>query len=143
MSQTKMFENLGAPLRNVRWSWGSVRPSDGTVFLRVWQDGSRQMEGKRYMWISDETPATGDVGANERLEHARLAQSGRPCYMVMCQAEDTSAERRKVKTFNAREVFEGGEVVVVEGAYWIELAARVSAHSVAAQPEQSADSPGA
>lgn len=140
MSQTKMFASLGAPLRNVRWSWGSIRESDGTVFLRVWQDGTRQIDGKRYMWISDETPAAEDPGTRERLEHARLVQSGRPCYMVMCQAEDTSAEPRKVKAFNAREVFEGGEVVLTEGAYWIELAGRVSVKSVTSEKEEPADS---
>lgn len=140
MSQTKMFESLGAPLRNVRWSWGSVRANDGAVFLRVWQNDSCKMDGKRYMWISDETPVAEDQGTRERLEHARLIQSGRPCYMVMCQAEDTNAERRKVKTFNAREVFEGGEVVVSDGAYWLEMAARVSVKDVGPERQQPPDS---
>jgi hypothetical protein len=27
-----------APLKNVRWSWGAERSTDGAVFLRVWQD---------------------------------------------------------------------------------------------------------
>ena len=105
-----------------------------------WQDGSRQIEGKRYMWISDEIPAADDAGANERLEHARLVQSGRPCYMIMCQAEDTAAERRKVKTFNARELFQGGEVVLMDGAYWIELSDRVSVKRVMPDREQPAGS---
>ncbi len=37
MSITAMFENLGAPLANSRWSWGGVR-QDGAVVLRVWQN---------------------------------------------------------------------------------------------------------
>ncbi|GEM_PF-778613 len=140
MSQTKMFESLGAPLRNVRSSCGSVRESDGAVFLRVWQDSSRKIDGKRYMWISDDTPVAEDAATRERLEHARLIQSGRPCYMVMCQAEDTRAEPRKVKTFNARELFEGGEVVFTEGAYWLELAGRVAVKHVTSERKESADS---
>ena len=35
---SKFFEeNLGAPFRNILWSWGAVS-SDGQVFLRVWGD---------------------------------------------------------------------------------------------------------
>ena len=29
---------LGAPLRNVRWSWGAEHPSLGHLVLRVWED---------------------------------------------------------------------------------------------------------
>jgi hypothetical protein len=140
MNPTKMFESLGAPLRNVRWSCGSIRESDGAVFLRVWQDESRPIHGKRYMWLSEEAPAAEDQGTRERLEHVQLVQSGRPCYMVMCQAEDTSAERRKVKTFNARELFEGGEVLLTDGAWWVELAGRVPVKQATAEREQPADS---
>ncbi len=45
MSQAELFETLGAPLKNVRWSWGGVRKSDGAVFLRVWQDGTKKSMG--------------------------------------------------------------------------------------------------
>jgi hypothetical protein len=34
---TRFFDDLGAPLTNMQWSWGAVR-SDGAVFVRVWED---------------------------------------------------------------------------------------------------------
>lgn len=125
MSQAEMFASVGAPLNNVRWSWGGVRESDDVVFLRVWQDGTQKIDGKRYIWISDELPPEGDLGASERLQHVKLVESGRPCYLIMCQAVDTNAAPRQVQSFNAKEVFVGGEVVVDDGSYWIELKGRV------------------
>lgn len=125
MSQAEMFTNLGAPLNNVRWSWGSVRESDGVVFLRVWQDGTRKIDGNRCIWISDEVPSDGDLGANERLQHVKLINSGQPCYLIMCQAVDTKALPRQVQSFNAKEVFHGGEILLDDGAYWIELKGRI------------------
>jgi|TARA_R100000049_G_C1952042_1_gene100660 hypothetical protein len=130
MSQAEMFANLGAPLNNVRWSWGSVRESDGAVFLRVWQDGTRKIDGKRFVWISDENPPEGDLGANERLHHVTLINSGKACYLIMCQAVDTKAAPRQVQSFNAKEVFCGGEVLFDDGAYWIELKGRVPVKQV-------------
>ena len=125
MSQSEMFANLGAPLNNVRWSWGAVRNADGVVFLRVWQDGTKKINEKRYIWISDQNPAEGDLGASERLRHIKLVESGQSCYLVMCQAVDIGARPREVQSFNAKEVFEAGEVLTLEGSYWIELKVRV------------------
>ena len=79
MSQAELFETLGAPLKNVRWSWGGVRKSDGAVFLRVWQDGTKKINGKRYIWISVESPLGNDLGENERMDHLKLVQAGHPC----------------------------------------------------------------
>jgi hypothetical protein len=45
MSLSTFFTKLGAPLANVRWSWGSVRP-DGSVVLRVWQDRTKKLDDK-------------------------------------------------------------------------------------------------
>lgn len=124
MTQTQMFASLGAPLKNSR-SMGSVREADGALFLKVWQDESRRINGKRYIWISDELPPEDDIGASERLAHVKLAESGQPCYLIMCQAVDPKAEPRKVKTFNKKEVFVGGEVIIEDSAYWVELEGRV------------------
>lgn len=130
MSQSELFETLGTPLNNVRWSWGGVRDSDGTVFLRVWQDGTKKIDGKRFIWISVENPPGDDLGENERMEHLKLVQSGRPCYLVMCQAVDASAVPRAVQSFNRNEVFETGKVVLMDGDYWIELKGRVKVRDV-------------
>ncbi len=125
MSPKEMFEYLGAELNNPRWSWGSVRESDGTVFLRVWQDGTYKIDGKRYIWVSAESPPAGDLGASERFKHLGLIRSGSPCYLVMCQAVDIEAIPRKVQRFNEKELFVGGEVTLNNGAYLIELKGRI------------------
>lgn len=125
-----MFKTLGAPLNNIRWSWGSVRENDGAVFLRVWQDGTKKVEKKRYIWISVENPPGGDLGENERMQHLQLVQSGNPCYLVMCQAVDTAAAPRTVESFNSKEIFKAGEIILIEGEYWIELKERIKVSSV-------------
>lgn len=125
MSPAEMFVTLGAPLNNVRWSWGSVRDSDGTVFLRVWQDSTCLIDNKRYIWVSEETPPNGDLGANERLQHVKLVQSGNPCYLVMCQAVDILAAPRQLQSFNERELFTVGDVVIDDECYRMELKGRI------------------
>lgn len=125
MTQTQMFASLSAPLKNSRWSMGSVREADGALFLKVWQDESRRINGKRFVWLSDELPPEDDVGAKERLEHVELIKSGQPCYLIMCQPADSKAKPRKMQSFNKKEVFVGGEVIVEDNAYWVELEGRV------------------
>lgn len=125
MSLAAMFASLGAELNNVRWSWGSVRETDCTVFLRVWQDGTLKIEGKRYIWVADEVPPTGDLGGNERLKHVNLILSGKRCFLVMCQAVDSQAAPRQVQSFNEKEVFVGGDIIRNEGSYWIECLGRI------------------
>lgn len=136
MSQAEMFEKLGAPLNNVRWSWGSVRASDGAVFLRVWQDGTEKIEGKRYIWISEVNPAP-ELGANERLRHVNLVQGGAACYLIMCQAVDTKAAPRAIQSFNNKDVFETGGIVKADGAYWLELKGRIPWTKSVPMPESS------
>jgi len=117
LSQAEMFSRLGAPLKNTRWSWGGVRESDRTVFLRVWQDGLKRVGDKRYIWISENAPRSDDLGANERLQHVELIRSGYRCFMVMCQAVDTKAAPRTVLSFNKNEVFVGGELLEEDESY--------------------------
>ena len=51
MTQEDLFATLGAPLANVRWSWGAVRPADGAVILRVWKDNVQTHDGREYVRI--------------------------------------------------------------------------------------------
>jgi hypothetical protein len=46
MSLSALFARKGAPLHNVRYSWGGVR-ADGTVILRVWQDETGRIHRMR------------------------------------------------------------------------------------------------
>ena len=51
-SPSELLRRLGAPILNVVWSWGAVRPADGVVFLRVWQDRERKVDGKWYTMLT-------------------------------------------------------------------------------------------
>ena len=129
MSISSFFSRLGAPLKNVRWSWGAVRESDGTVFLRVWQDRIFVDDDKKIPVIQitnhekyDERPVP---GWEERLKHIELVRKGAKCYLVMCRAKDPSASPREIAGWNAREVFVGGELREVTGDTWIEAVRRI------------------
>ena len=133
MTLTEFFAYLEAPLANQRWSWGAVRPSDGAVLLRVWQDEQRKMDGAWFTQVtftefSKENPSS--RGYAERLGHVELIRSGAPSYMVMCQARDVHANPREVASFDRNDVFVGGRLVDIEGDYWLERSARRPASSI-------------
>lgn len=133
MSQTELFRRLGASLANSRWSWGSVREADGTVFMRVWQDRVRRHEDRNFVQVTHNAEYAENIdnlGHQERQRHVELVRQGAPCYMVMCQAVDVNALPRSVKDFNSDEVFPGGRVIDLDGETWIELCQRVSVQQV-------------
>lgn len=112
MTQKDFFAMLGAPLVNPRWSWGAVRKSDGAVILRVWEDNVQTRNGREFVRVARERPPSHPLshGARERLKHLELIRAGTPCYLIMCQAVDLAARPRRVKRFNARELFPGAAV---------------------------------
>jgi hypothetical protein len=127
LSLTEMFASLGAPLANQRWSWGAERPSDGAVFLRVWQDESKKLDGRRSVRLTANSffaDKLDNLGNAERLRHVNLIRSGRSAYLVMCVAVDPRLEPRTISKFNGHEVFVGGVLADFEGDAWIELASR-------------------
>jgi hypothetical protein len=125
MTRFELFEELGAPLQNQRWSWGGVKEIDKSVFLGVWQHGTKKIEGKRYVWVSDVEGADESLGARERLKHIELITAGYTPYMVMCAAEDEEAHPRVMKDFNSAEVYIGGALLEIDGGCWLELGDRV------------------
>ena len=128
MTQSELFKYLGAPLANVRWSWGAIRSQDGAVVLRVWQDKKRKIDGKWYMELTNHKAYLGnesDPGFSERLSHVEKIRAGAKTYMVMCEAEDPAAQPRDIKCFNEREVFVGGLIVAADGDWWLEQVGRM------------------
>ena len=128
MSVTNFFKNLGAPLKNTRWSWGAVRGADGAVFLRVWQD-RKFIENKAvFMMLTHHEKYADDsqnLGYQERLAHVRLVENGADCFMIMCLAEDPEASPRKIKSYNSKELFVGGELREKDGDVWIRVEKRI------------------
>jgi len=134
VSQKELFDRVGAPLNNTRWSWGAVRGEDGAVFLRVWQDETMRLHGKLFIRLTankffQETDPS-NLGYQERLEHVACVRNGAKLYLVMCRAVDQSEHPRKVGDFNNKEVFLAGAVKVVEGEVWVELAGRLPVEKV-------------
>jgi hypothetical protein len=130
MSISEYFRRLGAPLTNHMWSWGAERASDRAVFLRVWQDQERKVEGRWYTLVlhdKNAAPDPGNLGRLERVDHIKRIQAGAKCFLVMCEAKDVTAEPRSIKSFNDRDLFAGGQVVELDGDWWIERAGRVPA----------------
>jgi hypothetical protein len=116
------FESLGAPLKNGRWSWGATRLKDGAIILKVWNDEWRtEADGQK--WVQIGFPSgTGNVnGWRERQEHIKAIESGAQCLLVMCEAEDVSADPRTVASLNPRTLAVGGEIKREEGKTWIRV----------------------
>lgn len=130
MVQSAFFEKLGAPFRNVRWSWGAVRSSDGTVFLRVWNDHFRLVDGKRYVRITFGNKSK-NLGNNERLCHVSQIESGARAMLVVCEARDPNAKKRTVKRMETDFVYVGGPTRGIEGDRWIEVVGQVPASEAA------------
>ncbi len=127
MSLTELFERLGAPLVNSRWSWGSV-DADGNVLLRVWQDRVKRFDGRQMVEVWDQgrhEADPGNPGRNERLRHIEMVGTGAPCYMIMCIAKDPGASTRKIKSFIERNLFVGGAPEKNGGRWWIPITNRV------------------
>lgn len=129
MSQSisQFFAALGAPLSNVRWSWGAIRPTDGAVFLRVWADEAKKIDGFWYTQLSFHQyfRMRGDTpGYSERLQHIEKIRIGAPAYLVLCRAVDPNVDPRVIEHFDDRDIFVGGELREIDGDSWIQRASR-------------------
>ena len=123
---------LGAPLGNIRASWGAVRAADGIVFLRVWQDEVVKRDGGQYVRVAAHSKYprdSDDFGWNERLRHIDLIRNNAKCYLVMCIAKDVDANPRAVKDFIDDRVFVGG-AIKDNGDTWIGCGPPVSLDDV-------------
>lgn len=124
MNQKKLFEILGAPLKNFRRSWGSIR-SDQVVFLRVWQDEVKTIEGKKFYkigYISKNVPVSQlRLSDKERHQHIQLIENGCQVYMVVCSAKDENVSAKRIKSCNTDFVFLGGTLYKDAENIWLEI----------------------
>lgn len=128
MNQKTLFELLGAPLKNYRWSWGSVR-SDQVIFLRVWQHETKTINGKEFQRIGgsfSRPQVKPTAGGNERRSHIVAIEGGSQVYMVICTALDGAGRSRRIKSFNQEFVWLGGELLIQDNDVWLEQKEKVS-----------------
>ncbi|HMQ19933.1 MAG TPA: hypothetical protein PKC77_12335 [Sphingopyxis sp.] len=128
MSISALFNRLDAPLTNVQWSWGAQR-SDGSIFLRVWQDetfreGSRTFVRLAKHELFQDDPS--NLGYAERLRHLEMLRQGASGYAIMLRAVDPKAYPRSIAGFNKNEVFQLGEICLIDGNEWAELIGRIA-----------------
>ncbi len=120
---------LGAPLHNTVWSWGAVRPTDGVIFLRCWTDTIRRIGIDKQQMIEVQWPENevrkSKPGWLERNEHLARARAGSPAYAVMVTARNVNANPREIDFYNAKEVFELGEIIEIDGITYAQLKARL------------------
>ncbi len=104
-----LLNYLSAPRHNTIWSWGSVRQVDGAVFLLVWTDEVKSIEGKIYTGVLG--PSGHGPGYNERIKHVEMIRDGAPSYLIYCTARDVKADPRAIGHFNNRTLFRGGSIL--------------------------------
>ena len=132
MSMSSYFKQLGAPLKNARWSWGALR-KDGSLVLRVWQHERKQLDGSTYFRVTHFEKFSDnqdDLGYQERIDQIQLIEHGAKAFMVMCSVENPEAKPHKVKEFNEDEVFLGGKLLKVGGDFWLEMTDRIPARNL-------------
>jgi putative restriction endonuclease len=115
---------LQAPLRNTRWSWGSVN-SSGTVFLRIWDDEFGKRRGRTFVLVL-EPDWRRSGGFRERERHIEMIKEGAPAYGVICTALDPDSDGpRSIKSYDTQNLAELGEVIVEGGAVYVEVRGQV------------------
>lgn len=124
MDLRELFDALGVTLQDARWSWGGVRESDKSVFLCVWQDSIREIDGKRHVWVSDVEGADESLGARELLAHIGLIRSGYVAYIVQCRPEDEETSPKPNKAVHDMEVLVGAALLKRDDGFWLEVADR-------------------
>lgn len=132
MSLSDLFVRFGAPLANPRWSWGSAR-SDGTVFLRVWGDEMKTVDGRRYVRLINRRAyeeAQENLGYAERCSQVEMVGRGAPAYAILCRAEDPVARPRMIRSFDAQTVLRLGGISLFDGDEWAEIIERVPVRAI-------------
>lgn len=132
MSQSAFFNKLGAPLKNIQWSWGSVNMDKKTVYMKVWQDEIKQFGDKHFCLIVKDVNsyAPSNLGFKERMQHIEMIKSGYACYLIMCHYTGDIKNKKRISKVNELSVFKGGEIIEAEGSIWIEYAGRVPVSSL-------------
>lgn len=102
---SRFFADLGFPLWNIRWSWGSLQGN--ALLLRTWQDEMKFQE--RRMLVLKSTAAghySDSYGLDERIRHLEALWTGElGGYAVVAEAKDTDAKPRVIGDFRPDGVY--------------------------------------
>ena len=113
VSISAFFKNrLGVELTNIRWSWGASKPDTRQVFLRVWDDDFKPIDGVQHMRILAKDWGGSSNGFPERIRHIEELRKGAEGYGVLCTPRDI-ADNRYIKTFIQNELLRFGQITHV------------------------------
>jgi putative restriction endonuclease len=122
---------LGSGLRNGRWSWGSFDPVMNRVYLRVWEDQFRVVDGDEYVLVLRPSPRRQSPGYAEREAHLELIEAGAEGYGVVCTAKDPLTDgARAIKHFDPNTLLEFGPLVDFADGRYARVRGRVSANDL-------------
>lgn len=119
MTITEYFASLGAPLKNMNWSWGAVADGSnpvvpaGTVILRTWTHCAYPFRGKTYYHIFSPW-STASHGQPERERHVELIKQGAKCMLIVIEGDGTEIKRYHTKLHRTGELLVGGVDVYIE-----------------------------
>lgn len=112
MSISKFYrDTLGANLANSRWSWGAFNPSTNQLFLRVWEDQIKTIDGQECVSLLLRNSRNASKGLPERIRHINSLRQGTEGYGVVCTAIDTTGPARTIKSFDAERLLKFGNLI--------------------------------
>lgn len=109
LSISQFFEEqLRAPFRNIRWSWGSVDERKRRVFLRLWADdqvkGIPKIRVLEKLLGSDSRP-----GLSERKHHIDLIRAGGySAFGILCTRDGPGCP---IRDYNSEAILRLGTLV--------------------------------
>lgn len=109
LSISRFFaEQLGAPFRNIRWSWGSLDEKRKRVFLRLWAD-DRARDAPRIRILEKLLAFDPRPGLSERRRHVELIRgAGYSAFGILCERDGPG---RPIRDYNSKSLLRLGALV--------------------------------
>ena len=102
LSLTEFFKiRLGAPLASTRQSWGAYKSDQSAVYLAIWQDEIKRIDGITWVDVLGWEEIGSTFGREERIKHLESIKAGMPAFALVKVAKDIHAKPREMKEFNS------------------------------------------
>jgi hypothetical protein len=113
MNISDFYENtLGANLSNPRWSWGAYNPITNRLFLRVWRDQKKIIDGKEVIAICSKNSKSKSRGYPERIRHVDNLRKGIEGFGVICDNKINELKNeRSIKHFDSDSLLQFGKII--------------------------------
>lgn len=114
------FEDLGAPLHNIVWSWGALSHKKRDVFLRVWEDEIEQRDGEIVVRLTLHSKFIGgrSPGYRERINHLEYIKNNYKGFAIKCLAKDIKESPRKIRSYDKDKIYPILRIIDIDGDQW-------------------------